>query len=51
MTELMRTSSLIASTTFKYTEMYFSAGCLYLLLTTVFTTAFSAIEKKLARYS
>ena len=51
MTELMRTSSLIASTTFKYSEMYFSAACLYLLLTTVFTTAFSVIEKKLARYS
>ena len=51
MTELMRTSSLIASTTFKYSEMYFSAACLYLLLTTVFTTAFAAIEKKLARYS
>ena len=51
MTELMRTSSLIASTTFKYSEMYFSAACLYLLLTTVFTTAFASIEKKLARYS
>ena len=50
MTELMRTSSNIASATFKYPEMYFSAACLYLLLTTIFTVAFSSIEKKLSRY-
>ncbi len=51
MVELMRKSTLIASSTFKPTEMYFSAGCLYLLLTTVFTTGFSLLEKKLSRYS
>jgi polar amino acid transport system permease protein len=51
MTELMRTTTNISSATFKYPEMYFSAACLYLLLTTLFTTAFSLIEKKLSRYS
>lgn len=51
MTELMRTTTNISSATFKYPEMYFSAACLYLLLTTLFTTAFSIIEKKLSRYS
>lgn len=51
MTELMRTAMNISSTTFKYTEMVFSAACLYLLLTTIFTSAFSVIEKKLARYA
>ena len=51
MTELMRTTTNISSATFKYPEMYLSAACLYLLLTTLFTTAFSIMEKKLSRYS
>ena len=51
MVELMRSMTQISSATFKYTEMVFSAACLYLLLTTVFTTVFSLIEKKLARYA
>lgn len=51
MVELMRSMTQISSATFRYTEMVFSAACLYLLLTTVFTTVFSLIEKKLARYA
>ena len=51
MTELMKTTTNISSATFKFPEMYFSAACLYLLMTTLFTTGFSIIEKKLSRYS
>ena len=47
MAELMRKSSLIASSTFKYSEIYFSAACIYLLLTTVFTTGFSLLRKEI----
>lgn len=50
LTELLRTTTNISSATFKYPEMYLSAACLYLLLTTIFTSAFSVIEKKLSRY-
>jgi polar amino acid transport system permease protein len=50
MTELMRTTTNISSASFKYPEMYLSAACLYLLLTTIFTSAFSVIEKKLSKY-
>ncbi|MBC8060450.1 MAG: amino acid ABC transporter permease [Clostridiaceae bacterium] len=51
MTDLMKTTSNISSATLKYPEMYLSAACVYLLMTTVFTTGFSVIEKKLSRYS
>jgi polar amino acid transport system permease protein len=51
MVELMRSAVQISSATFKYTEMLFTAACLYLILTTVFTSIFSAIEKKLSRYA
>lgn len=51
MVELMRTATQIYSTTFKITEMLFSAAVLYLLMTTIFTTAFSFIEKKLSKYA
>jgi len=51
MTELMKTTTNISSATFKFPEMYFSAACLYLLMTTLFTAGFSIIEKKLSRYS
>ncbi|KPU45677.1 inner membrane amino-acid ABC transporter permease protein YecS [Oxobacter pfennigii] len=50
MVELMRTATQISSATFKYTEMLFSAAVLYLVMTTLFTSAFSALEKKLAVY-
>ncbi|HBM79983.1 MAG: amino acid ABC transporter permease [Clostridiales bacterium] len=50
MVELMRTATQISSTTFKYTEILFTAAVLYLLMTTVFTAAFSALEKKLSIY-
>lgn len=50
MVELMRTAQSINSSTYKTVEMFFTAGCLYLLMTTVFTTTFSHIEKKLSVY-
>ena len=51
MAELMKTTQDLGSATFKYPELFFSAACLYLLMTTIFTTGFSIIEKKLSRYS
>jgi polar amino acid transport system permease protein len=51
MVELMRTATQIYSTTFKITEMLASAAFLYLLMTTIFTTVFSIIEKKLSKYA
>lgn len=51
MVELMRSAMQISSTTFKYTEMLLSAGLLYLIMTTVFTSVFSIIEKKLSVYA
>lgn len=51
MTELMRAATQISSSTFKYTEMLVSAACLYLIMTTIFTSVFSVIEKKLSRYA
>lgn len=51
MVELMRSAVQISSTTFKYTEMLTSAGLLYLLMTTIFTSVFSYIEKKLSVYA
>jgi polar amino acid transport system permease protein len=51
MTELMRVSSQIGSTTFKIAEMYLGAAFIYLVLTTVFTSVFNTIEKKYAKYA
>jgi polar amino acid transport system permease protein len=51
MVELMRSAVQISSTTFKYTEMLLAAGLLYLIMTTVFTSVFSLIEKKLSVYA
>lgn len=51
MVELMRTATQIYSTTFKITEMLVSAAALYLIMTTVFTSVFSIIEKRLAKYA
>lgn len=51
MAELMRSAVQISSTTFKYTEMLLAAAFLYLVMTTIFTGVFSAIEKKLSVYA
>ena len=51
MVELMKTATNIASTTFKYPEMLSLAAIFYLLMTTIFTTGFSYIEKKLSIYA
>lgn len=51
MVELMRSAVQISSTTFKYTEMLLAAAFLYLLMTTIFTSIFSFVEKKLSVYS
>jgi polar amino acid transport system permease protein len=51
MVELMRSAVQISSSTFKYTEMLCTAAFLYLIMTTVFTSIFSVVEKKLSRYA
>jgi polar amino acid transport system permease protein len=51
MVELMRSAVQISSTTFKYTEMLLAAAFLYLVMTTIFTSAFSFLEKKLSVYA
>lgn len=51
MVELMRTATQISSTTFKYTEMLLTAALLYLIMTTIFTSIFSYMEKKLSVYA
>lgn len=50
MAELMRTATQISSATFRYGEVLFTAALLYLIMTTVFTAVFSAIEKKMSIY-
>lgn len=50
MVEIMRSAQMLYSSSFKPMEAFFIAGCLYLFLTTVFTTAFSIYEKKLTMY-
>lgn len=50
MVELMRSATQIGSTTFKVAEMLLAAGILYLVMTSVFTTVFSYLEKKLSKY-
>lgn len=50
MVELMRSAQQMYATTFKPIEVFLTAGILYLLMTTIFTGAFSLIEKKLAVY-
>ena len=51
MVELMRSAVQISSTTFKYTEMLLAAAFLYLFMTTIFTSVFSYVEKKLSVYA
>lgn len=49
MSELMRTAQTMYATNFS-TEPYVVAAAIYLLLTSVFTTVFSKVEKKLSIY-
>ncbi|MDP4179248.1 MAG: amino acid ABC transporter permease [Bacillota bacterium] len=51
LTELLRTATNIASATFKYPEMLTLAAIYYLILTTLFTSLFSLVEKKLSVYA
>lgn len=50
MVETMRSAQIIYSSTFKPMEAFFIAGCLYLIMTTIFTTIFSLYEKKMSVY-
>ncbi|OFI01563.1 inner membrane amino-acid ABC transporter permease protein YecS [Clostridium acetireducens DSM 10703] len=50
MTELMRSAQQIYAANFRPMEPFFIAGCLYLIMTTVFTVVFSFYEKKLSVY-
>jgi polar amino acid transport system permease protein len=51
MVELLRSAQNIAAATFKVTEMLLAAGILYLIMTSVFSSVFAALEKKLAKYA
>jgi len=50
MVELMRTAQQMYASTFRPIEIFFTAAVLYLIMTTVFTSIFSAYEKKLSVY-
>ncbi|HEY8892306.1 MAG TPA: amino acid ABC transporter permease [Clostridium sp.] len=50
MEELMRKAQLLYASSFRPLEAFFVTGCLYLLMTTIFTTVFSYYEKKLSVY-
>ncbi|MBU3159964.1 amino acid ABC transporter permease [Clostridium frigoris] len=50
MEEVMRSAQLLYASTFKPMEVFFLTACLYLLMTTIFTTVFSHYEKKLSVY-
>lgn len=50
MEELMRAAQQVYSSNFRPMEPFFVAACIYLALTTVFTTLFSIWEKKLSVY-
>ncbi|AKN33531.1 ABC transporter permease [Clostridium carboxidivorans P7] len=50
MVELMRSAQQIYASTFRPIEVFFTAGILYLLLTTIFTGVFGVFEKKLSVY-
>jgi amine acid ABC transporter, permease protein, 3-TM region, His/Glu/Gln/Arg/opine family len=49
--DLMRSAQQIGSSSFKYPEMFLTAAALYLLMTTIFTTLFTFVEKKLSVYA
>jgi polar amino acid transport system permease protein len=50
MEELLRGAGLLVSATGNPLEPYFVTACLYLIMTTLFTSAFTALEKKLSVY-
>lgn len=50
MEEVMRKAQLLYASTFKPMEVFFITACLYLFMTTIFTTVFSHYEKKLSVY-
>jgi polar amino acid transport system permease protein len=50
MEEVMRKAQLLYASTFRPLEVFFLTACLYLLMTTIFTTVFSYYEKKLSVY-
>ncbi|MCH3964382.1 MAG: amino acid ABC transporter permease [Clostridium sp.] len=51
MVELMRTAQQISSAKFAPIEMYLTAACMYLIMTTVFTALFTAFERKMSKYA
>lgn len=51
MVELMRSAQQIYATSFDPISVFLTAAVLYLIMTTVFTTVFGMIEKKLSVYS
>lgn len=50
MVELMRSAQQMYATTFKPIEIFTTAACIYLVMTTIFTGVFSIMEKKLSAY-
>ena len=50
MVEVMRSAQLLIASSFRPIEAFFITGCLYLFMTTIFTTVFSYYEKKLSVY-
>jgi len=50
MVELMRAAQLKASQTGRDAEIYLAALVIYLALTTIFTTIFNWLEKRLGKY-
>lgn len=48
MVELLRTARQIEAATFKTIEIYFAAGCIYLIMTSLFTYIFNRLERRLA---
>ena len=50
MVEIMRSAQLLYASSFRPMEAFFITGCLYLFMTTIFTTVFSYYEKRLSVY-
>ncbi|MEK6266769.1 MAG: amino acid ABC transporter permease [Clostridium sp.] len=50
MVEVMRSAQLLYASSFRPMEAFFITACLYLFMTTIFTTVFSYYEKKLSVY-
>lgn len=51
MEELMRKSQMIISSTYKFIDIFVFTALMYLFLTTIFSAAFSLLEKKLSKYA